>query len=412
MVDNIVKEKPWIQKYLPKNTDEIIGQNKAIEQLKSFVDNYKNSRSKKCAILFGGIGSGKSSSVVALCNELGFELVEMNSSDFRNKEGIENFIGTAMKQRSLFFSSKIILIDEIDGLSGNKDRGGVQSLVQLIKKSSFPIFCTANNPFDKKLSTLRKDSILIEFHTLDYRSILNNLKKILEKENCKYDEDALKSISRRSGGDMRAAINDIQTATNSGKEKLTKESIEIFEENERRKTETLHNALLKIFKTTDIDIARVSLENIDEDLDTVMLWLEENIPKEYKGEDLKNALMMLSKADVYKGRIRRWQYWRFLVYINALCSAGIALSKKEKYKTFVKYEQPSKILKIWQANMKYQKRKLISEKIAEKLHTSSNRVIKDILPYIQIMCKKSSKFANKIALDFDLEKEEISWLSI
>lgn len=410
MNDSSKNQKPWIKKYLPKNTNDVIGQNKAIEELKLFVSEYGKGKCKDCAILYGGIGSGKSSTVVALCSELGYELVEMNSSDFRNKDKIEGFIGVAMKQRSLFFSSKIILVDEIDGLSGTKDRGGIQTLQKLIKQSAFPIICTANDPYNKKLKSLRKESMLIEFHTLDYRSIANRLKFILENENCDYNEDSLKSIARKCGGDMRAAINDLQTATNSGNNKLTKESIEIFEENERHKTETLQNALLKVMKTTDAEIARNSFDNVNEDIDTIMLWLEENIPREYKGEDLKNALMMLSKADVYKGRIRRWQYWRFLAYIYPLCSVGVALSKKEKYKGFVKYEQPSRLLKVWMANMKYNKRKAIAEKIATVLHTSSKRVINDILPYVQVICKKSKNASEKFEIEFDLNKDEVEWL--
>ncbi len=407
----VKRQKPWIQKYLPKTTKDIIGQDKAIESLKSFISEYGNGKTKRCSILYGGIGSGKTSSVVAIAEELGYELVEMNSSDFRNKDKIENFIGIAMKQRSLFFPSKIILVDEIDGLSGTRDRGGVQTITKLIKDSAFPIICTANDPYNKKLKSLRTDSLLVEFHTLDYRSIANNLVRILNAEKCEYDDNTIKALARRCGGDMRAAINDMQTATNSGANKLTKESIEIFEENERHQTESLQNALLKIMKTTDVDIARASLDNINEDIDTVMLWLEENIPKEYKGEDLKNALMMLSKADVYKGRIRRWQYWRFLAYIYPLCSAGIALSKKEKYKGFVKYDRPSRILKLWQAKMKYQKRKAIAEKIAAVLHTSSKRVIHDILPYIQVICRRSKIAADKFMVEFDLDKDEIAWIS-
>jgi len=401
-------KKPWIQVYLPKNTKEVFGQQKAIEQLREFVEKYK-SQKNKCCVLYGGIGSGKTSAVIALGEELGLELVEMNASDFRNKDKIEHFVGTAMKQRSLFFKGKIILIDELDALSGTKDRGGVQALTKLVADSAFPVVCTVNDPYEKKLASLRKKSLLIEFPTLDYRTIANNLMRILDCEKCKYDENSVKALARRAGGDMRAAINDLQIITNSGTKTLEKESIDSFNEYERNKTESLMNALLKVMKTTDANIARSSFDNVDEDFDTIGLWLEENIPKEYEGEDLTRAMMCMSKADVYKGRIRRWQHWRFLVYINALYSAGIALSKNEKYKKFIKYGPPSRILKLWQAKMKYQKRKGIAEKIALHTHTSSKRVIKDVIPYFRVMCK-NKEYANKFSEEFELEKEEVEWL--
>jgi replication factor C large subunit len=315
-----------------------------------------------------------------------------------------------MLQRSLFFKGKIILIDELDALSGTKDKGAVQELIRLIEESAFPIVCTVNDPYDKKIASLRKKSQLIEFHTLDYRTIANNLKRILDNENCEYEEDALKALARRAGGDMRAAINDCETSTSSGTKKLDKKAIEEFEEHERNKTESILNALLKVFKTTDVTLSKTSFDNVNEDIDTIGLWLEENIPKEYEGEDLKRAMMCLSKADVYKGRIRRWQHWRFLVYINALYSVGVSLSKDKKYSKFVKYSQPSRILKLWQAKMKYQKRKAIAEKIAEYTHTSQKRIIKDVMPYIQIMCKNKS-LAESFKNEFNLDKEEIEWLA-
>jgi len=116
----------------------------------------------------------------------------------------------------------------------------------------------------------------------------------------------------------------------------------------------------------------------------------------------------MSRADVFKGRIRRWQHWHFLVYINMLLSGGIALSKEEKYKGFNKYEPTKRILKMWQANIKNAKKKSISEKIAEKAHVSI-REAQQIIPYLKKMFN-NEKMAKEIAEEFGLDKEEIRWL--
>ena len=96
--------------------------------------------------------------------------------------------------------------------------------------------------------------------------------------------------------------------------------------------------------------------------------------------------------------------------MNFFMTVGVSLSKKEKYERFVKYSPPTRIFKMWQANMRYEKRKHTAEKIAEKLHSSPTEIIKDTLPYIQIMCKKSKKMAKLISKEFDLTNEEINWL--
>src|SRR5690349_22980114 len=120
-------------------------------------------KKKKSAILYGPIGSGKTSSVHVLAKEMDLELVEVNALDFRNAEGMQAIIGMASKQMSLFSSGKIILVDEIDGLSGTKDRGGIPELIRIIDESPFPVICTAVDVFDSKFSPLRKKSLMVEF---------------------------------------------------------------------------------------------------------------------------------------------------------------------------------------------------------------------------------------------------------
>ena len=147
-----------------------------------------------------------------------------------------------MKQRSLFAAGKIILVDEIDGLSGHQDRGGVQAITKLLEDSAYPVILTATNPFDNKFSSLRSKSKMIEFKQLDYSDVYIILKKICGSEGIGFDEEALKTLSRRSGGDARAAINDLQSLTQD-KKILAKESLD--ELSDRNKTESIIQGFLR-----------------------------------------------------------------------------------------------------------------------------------------------------------------------
>ena len=171
------------------------------------------------------------------------------------------------------------------------------------------------------------------------------------------------------------------------------------------------NALFKVFKTTDPKVAIAAFDNVNEDLDEQLLWLDENLPREYtKAEDLAKAYDKLSKADVFNRRIRRWQHYRFLIYINALITAGIAVSKKERYRHHVEYKPTGKLLKLWWAKQKSMKKKAIAEKIAERIHTSKKEALKNTLPYIQVAFKKNKEFREKLTDELDLSEEEIEWL--
>ena len=301
----------------------------------------------------------------------------------------------------------MVLVDEIDGLAGREDRGGMAALIKIIEKTPIPIILTATSPWDFKFNKLRNRCNLIELDTLNYMDIGEVLIHICNNEKIKYDIDTLKSLARRVGGDCRAAVNDLQTLTELNKE-LTKESLEELEQ--RSQEESMPSALLKIFKTTDPKIAISAFDNVKEDMDQRMFWIDENLPYEYdKPADLARAYDKLSKADVFNRRIRRWQHWRFLVYINALITAGVAVSKDEKYKKFFQYKPTGRLLKLWWAKQKNMKKKAIAAKIAYKTHSSVREVVKNI-EYFKVIFRKNQDMGNAISEYLDLDKEEVAWL--
>jgi len=397
---------PFTHKYKPKKSSDIIGQDAQVKDIKKKLEEHDKSKKKKALLIYGPSGTGKTSTIHALADELGLEIIEVNASDTRNTEGLEQKILPAIRQQSLFSKGKIILIDEVDGISGNSDRGGIPTIIKFIEESPYPIILTANDPWDQKFNSLRQKSVMIEFKALNFLDTLKHLKSICKKEGIEFDDDALINLGRKSQGDLRSALNDLENMS-AGKNKITKKDVE--EGSEREHEETIINALLKVFKTTNPEIALRAYDNVDEDIDKIFLWLDENLPNEYIDvEDRAKAYDNLSLADVYFGRIRRWQYYRFYVYIYDLLSAGVALSKKKKNTEYVQYKPTSRILKIWMANQKNAKKKAIASKMASKMHTST-KVILAQMPYI-ISMTKNRELLKKISEEYDFEEEEILWL--
>lgn len=397
---------PLTKKHTPKHTKDIIGQSRGVDSAKRFVIDYKKQR-KKLLIIYGPPGCGKTATVYAIAAELNLEIIEVNASDIRNEDAINSIIGSASQQMSLFGTGKIILIDELDGISGNQDRGGLAALAKLLEDSSFPLIATANDPWDKKFSAIRSKSELLQFESLDTNSVYSILSNVCQKEGITFVEAALKALANRSGGDARGALNDLQLLSqNSNLEKSDVDGLSY-----RDREESIKKALVKIFRSTDLKIASKALENTSEDMDEAILWIEENIPLEYKRpEEIAKAFDALSKADVFRGRIRRQQHWRFLVYINDLATAGVALAKTAKQDSFVIYKPTSRILKMYIAAMKFQKRKAIAQKIASKTHSSKKEVIKSTLPYMQFIFRKNKKQAAELASQFEFDTEEVEWL--
>ena len=380
-----------IDKYRPSSLKEIIGHDAQLRELVNYVKN------KKPVIIYGKAGNGKTASIYALAKDLSYEIFEFNSSEVRNKENVEKTIGSSLNQRSLFSKSKIILIDEIDNFSGAKDRGGVQALAKLITNSAFPIVMTSNDPYDKKLSDLRKKCQLINFEELKEDDVVRYLENLCKKEKIKFENGVLNELARINKNDLRGCINDLQILISKNNLKL--EDIDLL--GKREKEDDILNSLKVLFKGKNPEEVLNVFENVNLDLDECFLWIEENLPLEYKGDKLSKALDYLSKAKVFDGRIRRWQYWRFLIYVNALMTLGINSLKNEN--DAVNYKRSMMPLKIWQANIRNAKKKGVAEKIADKTHTSVKQVLKNFEDY-------KGFIDNSVSEELELNDEEVDWL--
>ncbi len=361
----------WVEKYKPRSLKEVkIDSNKLALLKKLILD-------KKPVMIYGNTGVGKTCCIYALANELNYEVIEVSASDLRNKENINSIIGQASTQESLFKSGKILLIDEVDALT-KIDRGGAVTILKIISGSKFSVVLTANDAYHSNLGSIRRKCKLIEFDDVRIYDILDILKKILRKEEVKYTDGLLMEIAKQSKGDVRAAISDLQVNA-LGNKKIG----ELYLGGRERK-EDIFKILREIFKKKNV--AGIA-DKLNIDYDELILWLEENLPKEYFGKALVKGFGVLSKADIFRERIKRQQYWRYLVYIRDLITAGIAVSKENISDRFVSYKRNRRILKYWIAKQKNLKKKEIASKLAKRLHTSNKKILKDFYFYEKINSK-------------------------
>jgi replication factor C large subunit len=392
---------PLSEKYRPNKFSEIMGQNLAIDKLKAFFNSFNMKLAKKKAILlYGPPGTGKTTLAHVLAKEVEYELFELNASDLRNRAKLDEILKPSTLQKSLFSKGKIILVDEADGITST-EYGGLAELIALIEKTKFPMVITANDIWQQKFALLRQKCELVALKEVAYEIILEILKKILEKEVKNIELDLLKSIAAKSRGDLRAALNDLQSV-------IYNHNIGEFNEKdigEREKNLDIFNAMKNIFKCKTTKETTEAYDNVQMETDQISLWLEKNIPLEYHGEDLVRAFEALSKADIFKGRIYRQQHWRFMEYQNFFLTAGISAARriKSNAESFTKYQQPTRILKIWMNNQNNARKKTIAEKYAEYTHTSRKRAMKDFFLISLILNNESAK-------KLDLSEQEKDFL--
>ncbi|XP_053601223.1 replication factor C subunit 1 [Plodia interpunctella] len=229
----------WVDKYKPRNVKQIIGQHGDASNVKKLMNWltkwYVNRKAKlakpspwtknddggyyKAALLSGPPGVGKTTTVALVCKELGFDMVEFNASDTRSKTLIKEQIGELLTTNSLSGYAKgdtgkqavskkhVLVMDEVDGMAGNEDRGGLQELINLIKAASVPIICMCNDRDSQKMRSLVNYCYDLRFSKPRVEQIKSAMMSICCKEGLKIPPDVLSQLIVSANQDVRQTLN-------------------------------------------------------------------------------------------------------------------------------------------------------------------------------------------------------------
>ncbi len=380
----------WVEKYRPKRLIDVVNQEEAKKKLLEWIREWIKGKipEKRAVLLTGPPGTGKTTLAYALANEVGYEVLELNASDVRTSIKINQILGRAMMEASLFgFKGRIILLDEVDGISTREDKGGLTAILNLIKEAKWPIIMTANNPWDPRFRQLRDEAEVIQIKPLSEEHIIQVLRRVCNAEGIKCEEEALRLIAKASGGDLRAAINDLQ-AIAQGKKVLTKDDVSTL--SDRAHQYDMFKIIDKAFRIRRIDEVR-SIQFLPSfDWEAFFPWALENIVNVYEKspQALADAFDNLSLADVVRGRIMRRQEWELMPYMIEIMISGIALVKeKPPLPRFIRYSFPQKILILARSREIRQLKETIINRLKTELHVSSREVKLEYVPLIKHLVK-------------------------
>jgi len=370
----------WVEKHSPKDLSEVVGQSSAIEQMRAWAKEWKKGiPSKRALLLYGPPGTGKTISAILLAKEMGWDYLETNASDERTLAAVKRVIGEASTTGTLLQGAtgrKLLIVDEVDNMSGTADRGGYAALRSILKETRNPVILIANDLYAIPMD-VRSLCLPIGFRRIAKPAIVKRLATILHREKIKADVDALEMIADVSEGDMRSAIQDLQTAA-FGKKVLTKDDVIIARRNREK---TIFDALSVILGSRSAKIARSALWDTDLSPEEAFAWIAENIPKVVKDPEARARIYdILSRADIFLGYSRSlYKFWSFAA---DMMTAGIAVNKGEELQ-FSKFQSPSLIRKMAATMQARRLRDSIARKIARRCHTPRRPLRRASCPFFR-----------------------------
>ncbi|XP_004870353.2 replication factor C subunit 1 isoform X4 [Heterocephalus glaber] len=352
----------WVDKYKPTSLKTIIGQqgdqscaNKLLRWLrnwhKSSPDEKKHAAkfgkfagkddgsSFKAALLSGPPGVGKTTTASLVCQELGYSYVELNASDTRSKNSLKAIVAESLNNTSIkgFYSSgaggaeasvsakHALIMDEVDGMAGTEDRGGIQELIGLIKHTKIPIICMCNDRNHPRIRSLVHYCFDLRFPRPRVEQIKGAMMSIAFKEGLKIPPPAMNEIILGANQDIRQVLHNLSLWCARSKA-LTYDQAKA--DSHRAKKDIKlgpFDVARKVFAAGE-ETAHMSLMDKSDlffhDYSIAPLFVQENylhVKPVAAGGDMKKHLMLLSRAadsicdgDLVDSQIRSKQNWSLL----------------------------------------------------------------------------------------------------
>ena len=203
---------PWVEKYRPDKLSKIVGQEKIINSLRNIFEG----GSFPHLLFYGGSGSGKTSTILAILNDYfgkkkKLMVLRLDASDDRGINSVREEIKGFAEKRNYFTKGiKVIILDEADSMTFDAQF----ALRRIIEKySSSTRFCLICNYDNKIIPAIKSRCAEFKFNPISKDVMIKHLELVAKKEGINYTTETLNIINNIAKGDLRKAINLMQSAS-------------------------------------------------------------------------------------------------------------------------------------------------------------------------------------------------------
>ncbi|RMW39149.1 MAG: AAA family ATPase [Nitrosopumilus sp.] len=370
----------WSEKYRPQNISDMVGNEESRSAIMEWFAKWK--KGTKPLLLVGPPGIGKTTMAFLVAKQFGYDMIGLNASDVRSKSRINEILTPVLGNVSVL-GTPMIFVDEVDGIHGRGDYGGVAALVDILKEPTVPIILAANDDTSDKMKNIKKVVKTISFKKIPPRLLRVYLENILKKESAKLTPGSLIKVIDKSRGDIRSMINLTQSMV-TGFNPQTETTFENID---------VEDGINAFFKSKSVEEARGVLYSMQIDpREKINAFYSSIVTSSLDPETFAKYLEIISEADMLYGKIVRTQNWRLLRYLNDIL---IKLYHNDDRVRYAQYNLSWPLLNRirWDGA----KIKSLSSVMAKKLHLSSSAFVTFGLPFV-LFCIKNN------ALELELEE--------
>ncbi|KAL6317556.1 hypothetical protein AAG906_030309 [Vitis piasezkii] len=222
------KATPWVEKYRPQSLADVAAHRDIVDT----IDRLTSENRLPHLLLYGPPGTGKTSTILAVARKLYGEqfhnmILELNASDDRGidvvRQQIQDFASTQSFSFGVKSSVKLVLLDEADAMTKDAQFALRRVIEKYTKNTRFALIC---NHVNKIIPALQSRCTRFRFAPLDAVHVTERLKHVINAEKLDVSESGLAALVRLSSGDMRKALNILQS-THMASQQITEEAVHL-----------------------------------------------------------------------------------------------------------------------------------------------------------------------------------------